>query len=97
MATAGFIVDMDNFGDSFPSTPSLMLPYPAVLYAFLAPVISCVATAQKPRSRQGATHVNPLQTTHGYSRRAAYVRWFQGVIASLQRVCLMVSSRQGFV
>ena len=58
MATAGFIVDMDNFGDSYPSTPSLMLPYAAVLYPFLAPVVSSVAIAQKPRSRQGATRVN---------------------------------------
>ena len=58
MATAGFIVDMDHFGDSDPSTPSLMLPYPAVLYAFLAPVVSSVATAQKPRSRR----VQPMST-----------------------------------
>ena len=67
------IVDMDNFGDSDPSTPSLMLPYAAVLYPFLAPVVSCVATAQKHRSRRGATRVNPFQITHGYSRRAPYV------------------------
>ncbi len=73
MATAGFVVDMDNFGDSYPSTPSLMLPYAAVLYPFLAPVVSSVAIAQKPRSRQGATRVNPFQTTHGYSRRAPFV------------------------
>ena len=65
MATAGFIVDVDNFGDSDPSPPSLMLAYAAVLYPFLAPVVSSVATAQKPRSRRGATRVNPLQTTHG--------------------------------
>jgi hypothetical protein len=64
MATAGFIVDMDNFGDSDPSTPSLILPYSAVLYAFLTPVVSSVAIAQKPGSRRGATRVNPLQTTH---------------------------------
>jgi hypothetical protein len=73
MATAGFIVDMDNFSDSDPSIPSLMLPCSAVLYPFLASVVSGVATAQKPRSRQGATRVNSFQTTHGYSRRAPYV------------------------
>ncbi len=30
-------------------------------------------------------------------RGSAYVRWFQGVIASLRRVFLMVSCRRGFV
>jgi hypothetical protein len=79
MATAGSVVDMDNFGDSDPSTPSLMLPYPAVPYALLAPVVLSVAAAQKPRSRKGPTRVNPLHITHGYSRRARYVRLWTGL------------------
>jgi hypothetical protein len=87
MATAGFIVDMDNSGDSDPSTPTLMLPYSAVLHPFLAPVVSSVATAQKPRSRQGATRVNPLQTTHGYSRRATYVRATRSGLAAHSAGC----------
>jgi hypothetical protein len=32
MGTTGFIVDVDNFGDSDPSTPSPTLPYSAVLH-----------------------------------------------------------------
>ncbi len=81
MATAGFIVDVDNLGDSDPSTPSPTLPYSAVLHPLLAPAVSSVATAQKPRSRQAVTHVNPLQTTHGYSRRATYVRLLSNHLA----------------
>jgi hypothetical protein len=73
MATTGSIVDVDNFGDSDPSTPSRMLSYSAVLHPLLAPVVLGVATAQKLRSRQAATHFDGLQTTHRYSRRAPYV------------------------
>jgi hypothetical protein len=74
MATTGSIVDVDNFGDSDPSTPSPMLSYSAVLHPLLARVVLGVATAQKPRSRQAATHFDGLQTTHRYNRRATYGR-----------------------
>jgi len=74
MATAGLIVDVDNFVDSDPSTPSPMLSYSAVLHPLLAPVVLGAANAQKPRSRRAATPFNGLQTTHRYSRRATYGR-----------------------
>jgi len=70
MASTGFIVDMDNFGNGGPSTPSPMLSSSAVLHLFLLPVVLSLATNQKPRSRQAVTRVNLLQTTHRYSRRA---------------------------
>jgi len=73
MATTGPIVDVDDFGDSDPSTPSPMLSYSAVLHPLVAPVVSGAANAQEPRSRRAATHFNGLQTTHTYSRRAPYV------------------------
>ena len=41
-----------------------MLPYSAFLHPFLAPVVASLATARKPRSRQGATESTPPQTTH---------------------------------
>jgi hypothetical protein len=78
MATTGLLVDVDSFDASDPSTPSLMLSYSAVLHPLLAPVVSGVATAQKRRSRQAATHFNGLQTTHRYSRRAPYVPLWAG-------------------
>jgi len=44
MAPTGFIVDMDNFGNDGPSTPSPMLSSSAVLHPFLLPVVSTLAT-----------------------------------------------------
>jgi hypothetical protein len=73
MATTGPIVDVDNFGDRDPSTPSPMPSYSAVLHPLLAPVVLGSANAQEPRSRRAATHFNGLETTHTYSRRATYV------------------------
>ena len=89
MATTGFIVDVDNFGDSDPSTPSPTLPYSAVPHPLLASAFLSVATAQKPRSRQAVTRVNGLQTTHRYSRRATYVRDIMPVMCAVSPVtCL---------
>jgi len=70
MASTGFLVDMDTFGNGGRSTLSPMLSYSAVLHPFLLSVVSTLPTAQKPRRRQAVTRVNLLQTTHGYSRRA---------------------------
>ena len=82
MASTGFIVDMDNFGNGGRQLRLRCSPYSAVLHPFLASVVSGVATARNPRSRQGVTRVNRLQTTHRYSRRATYVR---GTMASARK------------
>ena len=69
MVRLGFVVDVDNFcGDG------RQLRFDALILGCSAPFSGSrsfePAIAQKPRSRQGATRVNLLQTTHGYSRRA---------------------------
>jgi hypothetical protein len=65
MASTGFIVDMDTFGNGGRQLRLRCSHTRAVLHPFLASVVSGVATAQKPRSRQAVTRVNRLQTTHG--------------------------------
>jgi len=54
--------------------PAHPFPYPVVLHPDLLLMFSSRYVAQKPRSKQGAIRLIPLETTHRYSRRARYVR-----------------------
>jgi len=73
MASTGVVVYVDNFDNSDrqlrPHTPILCCYTPCSAPRSFEPLDS-----HKPNSRQGPTRVNPPQTTHGYRRRARYVR-----------------------